>query len=198
MAAQTWVSSLATLSQPLENVSYEQHMQNSWVYRDLYAVRNIRPGFRYGLWRGLTLATFETYVTHGNTPWTLSHRSDASALKPASQMQKIHYPLPDGKLTFDRASSVYLSQVHHVEQQPCHLLINDRAAIEQNYHVYASAETRYCPAGVYEIAMVNQQPQLQINAQNCLHCKTCDIKDPQESILWTTPEGGGGPNYVWM
>lgn len=179
--------------------AYPEKVKQSWLAEELYKARNIRPGFRYGLWIGLFNAAFETYVSHGKSPWTLKNHADYSTLLPAAKAKKIEYPKPDGVLTFDRLSSVYLSNTYHEENQPCHLKLRDpKLAIEVNYRQYNSPETRYCPAAVYEIVEEEAGPRLQINAQNCIHCKTCDIKDPRQNILWCAPEGGGGPNYVSM
>ncbi|MFW2570626.1 electron transfer flavoprotein-ubiquinone oxidoreductase [Legionella sp. 29fVS95] len=179
--------------------AYPEKVKQSWLAEELYKVRNIRPGFRYGLWIGLFNAAFETYVSHGKSPWTLKNHADYSTLLPAAKAKKIEYPKPDGVLTFDRLSSVYLSNTYHEENQPCHLKLRDpKLAIDVNYRQYNSPETRYCPAAVYEIVEEEAGPRLQINAQNCIHCKTCDIKDPRQNILWCAPEGGGGPNYVSM
>ncbi len=179
--------------------TYPEKVKNSWLNDELYQVRNIRPGFRYGLWLGLANAAFETYVSRGKSPWTLKNHADYNTLLPADKAKKIDYPNPDGVLTFDKLSSVYLSNTYHEENQPSHLkLRNSLLAIRVNYEMYASPETRYCPAGVYEIIQDEQGPRLQINAQNCIHCKTCDIKDPRQNIVWKAPEGGGGPNYVDM
>lgn len=184
---------------PVELTSYSEKIKQSWISSELYAVRNIRPGFRYGLFAGLANAAFETYITQGKSPWTLANHADYATLKLASQSKKINYPKPDNILTFDLPSSVYLSNTYHDENQPSHLKLQSKAlAITVNYQQYASPETRYCPAGVYEIIQSEQGPTLQINAQNCIHCKTCDIKDPRQNIIWTAPEGGGGPNYVSM
>lgn len=183
----------------VENVDYDSAIKSSWVGEELYTVRNIRPGFRFGLWAGLAIAAFETYLSRGKIPWTLANHADHSRLKPAKNSLKIQYPPPDGIYTYDLLSSVYLSNTFHEENQPCHLKLKDRSlAISVNYYRYASPETRYCPAGVYEVVNGPHGLNLQINAQNCIHCKTCDIKDPKSNILWTAPEGGGGPNYVGM
>lgn len=183
----------------LELISYTHQFKRSWMADELQKVRNIRPGFRYGLIAGLANAAFETYVTQGKSPWTLANHADYQNLKSAEKSRKISYPKPDGKLTFDCLSSVYLTNTYHTENQPCHLHLRDpNLAISVNYELYASPETRYCPAGVYEIVHESTGPRLQINAQNCIHCKTCDIKDPRQNIVWTAPEGGGGPNYVGM
>jgi electron-transferring-flavoprotein dehydrogenase len=179
--------------------SYPQKVAKSWITKELYAVRNIRPGFRLGLIPGLINAAFETYISHGASPWTLKNHFDHRTLQRASKAPKINYPKPDGRLTFDKLSSVFLSNTYHEENQPCHLkLKKEQLALNVNLKLYASPETRYCPAGVYEIIEEEQGPRLQINAQNCIHCKTCDIKDPKQNIVWTPPEGGGGPNYTEM
>ncbi|WP_234731007.1 electron transfer flavoprotein-ubiquinone oxidoreductase [Acidocella facilis] len=178
--------------------AYPQKLEASWVWPELHQVRNIRPGFaKFGLYGGLINAALETYVFKGKAPWTLKNHADYSQLKKAKDCTPIDYPKPDGKLTFDRLSSVFLSNTNHEENQPAHLTLLDPAkAISVNYNEYASPETRYCPAGVYEIVGVEANaPQLQINAQNCVHCKTCDIKDPTQNINWVVPEGAGGPNY---
>lgn len=182
-----------------ELTAYTDHIKQSWVAEELYNVRNIRAGFRYGLFAGLANAAFETYITRGKSPWTLSNHADHLTLIPSQESPKIHYPKPDGVLTFDRLSSVYLTNTFHEENQPAHLTLRDKnIAIDVNYRGYASPETRYCPAAVYEIIEEESGPRLQINAQNCIHCKTCDIKDPRQNIVWKAPEGGGGPNYISM
>lgn len=192
------LTSIAT-THPVELYAYRQNIKNSWVTDELYRVRNIRPGFRHGLWFGLINAAFETYITRGKSPWTLKNHADHLSLQNAKLAPRITYPKPDGVLTFDKLSSVYLSNTYHEGNQPAHLILRQPArAIEVNYREYASPETRYCPAGVYEIVEDNAQPRLQINAQNCIHCKTCDIKDPGQNIVWKAPEGGGGPNYQGM
>ena len=183
----------------IELLSYPANVKQSWMADELYKARNIRPGFHHGLFAGLINAAFETYITKGKSPWTLNNRADYSTLKLANQSKKIPYPKPDGVLTFDLPSSVYLTNTYHEENQPVHLTLRDKSlAINVNYEDYASPETRYCPAGVYEIVQSPAGVRLQINAQNCIHCKTCDIKDPRKNIIWTAPEGGGGPNYVGM
>lgn len=180
--------------------SYSEKINQSWLKQELYAVRNIRPGFKYGLFPGLINAALETYVTRGYSPWTLKNHADHKSLIPAEKAKKINYPKPDGVLTFDKLSSVFLSNTFHEENQPCHLKLKQpKLAIEVNLNQYASPESRYCPAAVYEIIEdVEKGPRLQINAQNCIHCKTCDIKDPRQNIVWQAPEGGGGPNYSGM
>ena len=146
-------------------------------------------------------AALDTYVMRGRAPWTLRHpHADHTTLQDAATAAPIAYPKPDGLLTFDRLSSVFISNTNHAEDQPAHLVLRDPSrAISVNWERFRSPETRYCPAGVYEIVGAEEQaPRLQINAQNCVHCKTCDIKDPSQNIVWTTPEGGGGPNYPNM
>jgi electron-transferring-flavoprotein dehydrogenase len=176
-------------------------LEQSWVWDELYRVRNIRPSFRLGLWGGLAYSAFDTFVLRGRAPWTFHHHPDHTQLIRASQAQPIEYPRPDGKITFDRLSSVFISNTNHEEDQPSHLKLRDPAkAITVNYRLYDSPEQRYCPAGVYEIVQDTGtgEPRLQINAPNCVHCKTCDIKDPEQNIDWVVPEGGGGPNYPNM
>jgi electron-transferring-flavoprotein dehydrogenase len=171
------------------------------VWDELHRVRNIRPSFRWGLWGGITYSAIDTYVFQGKAPWTLRNHADHTALKPASRFRPIQYPKPDGKLTFDRLSSVFVSNTNHEENQPSHLQLKDpTVAIAVNLAEFDAPEQRYCPAGVYEIVRDpdGANPRLQINAQNCVHCKTCDIKDPTQNINWVVPQGGGGPNYPNM
>lgn len=179
---------------------YEKRFQASWLYRELHAARNIRPAFRWGLAAGAAYAALEQYLLKGRMPWTFKHHgSDAGSLKKAADCTPIDYPKPDGVLTFDRTSSVFLANTAHEENQPVHLRLHSlRRALDVNLKEYASPETRYCPAGVYEILEENGTARLQINAANCIHCKTCDIKDPTQNIIWTCPEGGSGPNYSAM
>jgi electron-transferring-flavoprotein dehydrogenase len=182
-----------------EPTSYPDKLRESWLWDELKTVRNIRPGFaKWGMWGGLLHAAVDTYVFRGKAPWTLHHpHPDHTSLSEADSVQPIVYPKPDGKLTFDRLSSVFISNTNHEENQPVHLQLRDpEKAITVNWAKYRSPETRYCPAGVYEIVGAEEgEPRLQINAQNCVHCKTCDIKDPTQNIDWVTPEGGGGPVY---
>jgi electron-transferring-flavoprotein dehydrogenase len=179
--------------------AYEERLRASWVWAELAAVRNVRPGFaRFGLWGGLAHAALDTYLFRGRAPWTLHHRHpDNTTLLPADAAPPIAYPKPDGVLTFDRLSSVFISNTNHEEDQPPHLRLQaPERAITLNWQRFRSPETRYCPAGVYEIVGAEEdKPSLVINAQNCVHCKTCDIKDPSQNIDWVVPEGGGGPNY---
>nr|WP_233586609.1 electron transfer flavoprotein-ubiquinone oxidoreductase [Legionella sp. km772] len=202
LAAETCFEALELETPPttqLELQSYSDKINTSWMGKELYSVRNIRPGFKYGLLPGLINAAFETYISKGKSPWTLSNHADHKSLTLACQAKKIAYPKPDGVITFDKLSSVFLSNTFHEENQPCHLTLKkERVAIDINLKDYASPESRYCPAAVYEIIEEPNGPRLQINAQNCIHCKTCDIKDPHQNIVWTPPEGGGGPNYTEM
>ncbi len=182
-----------------EAVSYEKNLKESWVYKELYKVRNIRPAFKFGFYWGLLYSAIDTYLLRGRAPWTFKHHSDHASLKPAKHYQPIDYPKPDGVLSFDRLTNVSFSGVNHEENQPAHLHLKDEAvAININHADYASPEERFCPAGVYEVVEENGEKRMQINAQNCVHCKTCDIKDPTQNINWVTPEGGGGPNYAMM
>ena len=178
---------------------YRTALEKSWLWDELYTVRNIRPSFRWGLWAALAYSALDTYVFRGRAPWTLHHHEDHLALKEARFCQKIEYLKPDGKVTFDKLSSVFISNTNHEENQPAHLKLKDATVpISINLAKYDSPEQRFCPAGVYEIVQENEQARLQINAQNCVHCKTCDIKDPTQNINWVVPEGGGGPNYPNM
>ncbi len=180
---------------------YRDALAASWVWPELHAVRNVRPGFRWGLWAGLAHAALDTYLWRGKAPWTLRHTADYLHLKKAAAASPIAYPKPDGVVTFDRLSSVFISNTNHEENQPAHLRLRaPERAIAVNYAIYDSPEQRYCPAGVYEIVADGDggKPRLQINAPNCVHCKTCDIKDPTQNIDWVVPEGGGGPNYPNM
>lgn len=179
-----------------ELFAYEKNIEQSWIYQELYTARNIRPAFRAGLLPGLAYAAIDTYLLRGKAPWTFKNHADYATLKPAKICKKIIYPKPDGKITFDKLSSVYLANTHYNENQPCHLqLKNPQLAIDVNYQIYASPETHYCPANVYEIIFTDDKPSLQINATNCVQCKTCDIKDPEQNINWVPPEGGDGPEY---
>ncbi len=150
---------------------------------------------------GLIYSAIDTFVFRGRAPWTLRHHEDHKMLKKASKAPRIKYPKPDGQVSFDRLSSVFISNTNHEENQPVHLILKDQSVpIEVNFAQYDAPEQRYCPAGVYEIVADDNEtaPRLQINAQNCVHCKTCDIKDPTQNINWVVPEGGGGPNYPNM
>lgn len=178
---------------------YAADMKKSWVWKELKKVRNIRPGFHNGLWAGLINAAFET-VTMGFAPWTLKNHADHEQLKPASECEKIEYPKPDGVISFDRLTSVSFSNTNHAEDQVVHLQLTDPGVpVDVNLKEYAGPSQRFCPAGVYEFTQDDAgNPQFQINSQNCVHCKTCDIKDPSQNINWTVPQGGDGPNYPNM
>jgi electron-transferring-flavoprotein dehydrogenase len=173
----------------------------SWVFDELYRVRNIRPSFRWGLFGAIAYSALDTYVLRGRAPWTLRNHADHTQLRKTSESQPIAYPKPDGKITFDRLSSVFVSNTNHEEDQLPHLRLRDPSVpIRVNLELYDAPEQRYCPAGVYEIVRDadGEHPRLQINAQNCVHCKTCDIKDPTQNIVWVAPQGGEGPVYPGM
>lgn len=184
--------------------AYPQAIKDSWLWQDLDQVRNIKPALsRFGTWGGMAYAGAELWLRHFNLrlPWTLSHgKADAASLKLATQATPIVYPKPDGKISFDRLSSIALSNIQHEENQPNHLRLKDTSIpIRINLPQFNAPEQRYCPAGVYEILQNSAgESSLTINAQNCIHCKTCDIKDPEQNINWVTPEGGSGPCYVGM
>jgi electron-transferring-flavoprotein dehydrogenase len=200
LAAEAIVEALAGAT-PDVLETYPAALERSWVYEELSRARNIRPAFaKFGLWGGLAYAGLDTYLLRGRAPWTFGHHPDHESLKEAAAAPRIDYPKPDGVLTFDRLSSVYLSNTNHEEDQPSHLRLADpKVAVEHNLARYGGPEARYCPAGVYEFVGVEEgQPKLVVNAQNCVHCKTCDIKDPRQNITWVTPEGGGGPVYAMM
>ena len=191
----------ALLRNSEEASSYQQKLQESWLWKELYKVRNIRPSFSKGFVAGMVYSAIDTYILKGNAPWTFKHHADHLQLREAKSSQKIEYPNPDNLISFDKNSSVYLSSTNHEENQPVHLQLIDRETpIRVNLKKYDSPEQRYCPAGVYEIVQTEDDsaPYLQINSQNCVHCKTCDIKDPTQNIRWVAPEGGGGPNYPNM
>lgn len=185
-----------------ECTDYSANLKASWLWDDLSKVRNIRPAFRFGLWPALIYAAIDTYLFRGRAPWTLHHHQpDNETLKKASDCQPINYPKHDNKITFDLPTSVYLAHVAYEEDQPYHLKLKNRhqVPIDINLKEYASPETRYCPAGVYEILRNEQnEPRLMINGGNCIHCKACDIKDPTQNIRWTPSEGGSGPQYEIM
>ena len=198
LAADAALAALAAGAPPVLD-AYPRSLEASWIWDELYRVRNLRPAFRWGLWAGLAYAAIDTYLLRGRAPWTFRHHPDHVGLHKAGASAPIAYPKPDGRLTFDRLSSVFLSNTNHEEDQPAHLKLKDPArATAVNLAEYAGPEARYCPAGVYEFVVSADGPRLQINAQNCVHCKTCDIKDPTQNIDWVVPEGGGGPNYTNM
>ena len=201
VAAEAIFESLDAIAPGHEPASYGDKLQDSWLWTELYKVRNIRPGFSKGLWFGMANAAIDTYILRGRAPWTMHHHADHITLKKADEAPRIAYPKPDGEISFDRNSSVFMSGTNHEENQPAHLTLKDSSVpIAHNLALYDAPEQRYCPAGVYEIVREDDgsNPRLQINAQNCVHCKTCDIKDPSQNITWVTPEGGGGPNYPNM
>ena len=201
LAAEAVFDQVASDQPTAEAVSYAQKLEKSWLWKELYKVRNIRPSFNRGFYFGMMYAALDTYILRGHAPWTFKHHEDHKALKKADEAPKIVYPKPDGIVSFDRNSSVFLSGTNHEENQPAHLTLKDATVpIAHNLALYDAPEQRYCPAGVYEIVREDDgsNPRLQINAQNCVHCKTCDIKDPTQNIRWVTPEGGGGPNYPNM
>ncbi len=179
---------------------FDEKFHQSWAGKELKNARNVRPSFKYGLKFGMILSGIDQILLRGKAPWTLSHsEADHLSLKKKINAKKIDYPKPDNILTFDRLTNVSYSSTYHEENQPCHLQLKDtNLPISNNYQLFDSPEQRYCPAGVYEIVNENGDPKLNINAQNCIHCKTCDIKDPMQNINWITPEGGGGPNYTNM
>ncbi len=185
-----------------ELAAYPKAYESSWLHDELYRARNFKPWMNKGLLIGTLMAGMDQKLFGGKAPWTLhAHKTDAQKTKPAAQCKRIDYPKPDNKLSFDRLSSVFLSSTNHEENQPCHLTLKDPTVpIKTNLAIYDAPEQRYCPAGVYEIVREGDgsNPRLQINAQNCVHCKTCDIKDPTQNIVWVNPEGGGGPNYPNM
>ena len=200
IAAEALVETLnAAQGYGAECLGYREKLEKSWMWAELKKVRNIRPGFHYGLWIGLINAAWET-LTMGLSPWTLRNHADWAQLKKAKDCAKIDYPKPDGVLTFDLLTSVSFSNTHHAEDQPVHLKLRDPSIpIKVNLPEYDEPAQRYCPAGVYEIVKDEQgAPKFQINSQNCVHCKTCDIKDPSQNIDWTVPQGGDGPNYPNM
>ncbi|MEK9672722.1 MAG: electron transfer flavoprotein-ubiquinone oxidoreductase [Rhodospirillaceae bacterium] len=200
LAAEAVSAALSAGASPADGLpSYTEAVKNSWVWQELYRARNMRPNFHWGMWAGLILGAIDTFLFFGHAPWTLRNRADHSALKKAKDCKPIDYPKPDGKLTFDKLSSVQLTGTFHEEEQPCHLTLKDAAVpMVVNWADYNGPEARFCPAGVYEYVEVDNQMKFQINGQNCIHCKTCDIKDPTQNIDWVTPQGGEGPNYQNM
>ena len=185
-----------------ELAEYPQAFRSSWLYEELHRARNFKPWMSKGLYGGTLMVGVDQVVFGGRAPWTLHHQhADHETLVKRQEATPIEYPRPDGVITFDRLSSVFISNTNHNEDQPVHLTLRDPAVpIQINLELYDAPEQRYCPAGVYEIVRDadGANPRLQINAQNCVHCKTCDIKDPTQNIVWVTPEGGGGPNYPNM
>lgn len=204
MAAEATFEAIAANRQHDELSAYPEAFENSWLYKELHQARNWKRWFKWGIVGG-TLGTGIEYwllprLGIKSPPWTLgASQADHLYLKPASECPRIEYPKPDGKLTFDRLSSVFISNTNHEEKQPAHLTLKDASVpVKVNLATYAGPEARYCPAGVYEFVQQDDVDKLVINAQNCVHCKTCDIKDPTQNIVWVTPEGSGGPNYSGM
>ena len=200
LAAQAAVTALSENRSADVLAAYPSAFKNSWLYTELNQARNFKPWMSKGLYLGTLMVGLEQKVLGGNMPWTIHVKhADHECLEPAAQHQAIYYPKPDGKISFDRLSSVFISNTNHAENQPIHLTLKDASVpVNLNLNTYAGPEQRYCPAGVYEYIEKEGQQQLQINSQNCVHCKTCDIKDPSQNIVWITPEGGGGPNYGSM
>src|SRR6185437_5758694 len=204
LAADAAFDALVADRQHDELSAYPQAFETSWLHDELKLSKNFKQWFK----KGQTVATLMTGIEQWllpklgvrNPPWTLRHSiPDHACLEPASKHTRIAYPKPDGVLTFDRLSSVFLSSTNHDENQPSHLTLKDASIpVKVNLAEYAGPEARYCPAGVYEFVGDGNDARLQINAQNCVHCKTCDIKDPTQNIVWVTPQGGGGPNYSGM
>jgi electron-transferring-flavoprotein dehydrogenase len=205
LAAEAAFEALTASRQQDELSAYPAAFENSWLYKELRQARNWKKWFKWGIWGGTIGTGIEYWLLPklgiSNPPWTLkATKADHLYLKPAAECAQITYPKPDNTLTFDRLSSVFISNTNHEEHQPAHLTLKDASVpVNVNLSKYAGPESRYCPAGVYEfVKNENGADRLQINAQNCVHCKTCDIKDPTQNIIWVTPEGGGGPNYVGM
>lgn len=201
VAAETLIDAFCAADAAAPPEAYDSRFLKSWAYTEMHRSRNFGPALhRFGLYLGAAFNLLDQTVFSGRLPLTLHDRkADHECLKPAARCQEIDYPKPDGALSFDRLSSVFISNTNHEEDQPCHLrLADDSVPIETNLNLYAAPEQRYCPAGVYEIVTEDGLPRLRINAQNCVHCKTCDIKDPSGNISWAPPEGGGGPNYPGM
>ena len=200
LAAEAAFDAIAAERAQDELSAYTKAFEQSWLHEELHVARNFKPWMSKGLYTGTLMVGIDQLIFRGKAPWTLHHtHADHECLKPASECQPIVYPKPDGTLTFDRLSSVFISNTNHNEHQPAHLTLkNADIPTQVNLAQYAGPESRYCPAGVYEYVGESGQQRLQINAQNCVHCKTCDIKDPTQNIVWVTPEGGGGPNYPNM
>ena len=185
------------LNQQKDLANYDEKFNKSWVYEELYAARNVKPSFSWGLLLGIIFTGLDQIIFRGKLPFTLRHKhADHETLKDAKDMPKIDYPKPDNKITFDKTSSVYLTGTNHAENQPVHLRLKD-PNLPTNYTLqkYDEPAQKYCPVGVYEVQVVNGSSKFVINSQNCIHCKTCDIKEPSQNITWVTPEGGGGPKY---
>ena len=201
LAAETLIEQLSAETQAPEPAAFGDRFNNSDLFQELHQSRNFSSGFhKFGFWMGSALVFIEQNIFRGKFPLTFHDRTeDHAQLKNAAVCNKIEYPKPDGTITYDKLSSVFLSNTNHAEDQPCHLKLTDESVpLQQNLPVYDEPAQRYCPAGVYEVVEEEGQKRFQINAQNCVHCKTCDIKDPAQNITWVVPEGGGGPNYPAM
>jgi electron-transferring-flavoprotein dehydrogenase len=201
LAAEDVFAKLADDQQESGAASFDHAVKQSWVYSELHRARNFGPALhKFGTFFGAAFAFIDQNIFRGKLPITLRNpHADNDALKKASDVPVIEYEKPDGIISFDRLSSVFLSSTNHEEDQPSHLkLKDDSIPVAYNLPQFDEPAQRYCPAGVYEIVVESDQPKFQINAQNCVHCKTCDIKDPKQNIVWTVPEGGGGPNYSGM
>lgn len=200
LAANAAFDALQADRQHDELSAYAEAFEASWLHEELHRARNVKNLLKKGAY-GSPWVWTDQVLLRGKAPWTLRHSTpDHACLRPAAEFTPINYPKPDGKLTFDRLSSVFISNTNHAEDQPIHLTLKDaQVPVNVNLAKYAGPEARYCPAGVYEFVKTEEgADRLQINAQNCVHCKTCDIKDPTQNIVWVTPEGGGGPNYSSM
>ena len=202
LAAEAAFDALAAETPSAELTAYPEAFKSSWLHEELHKARNFKPWMSKGLYTGTLMVGIDQVLFRGRAPWTLHHdHADHETLRRKTECTPIVYPKPDGVITFDRMSSVFISNTNHNEDQPVHLTLKDATvSVNVNLELYDAPEQRYCPAGVYEIVRDDNgaNPRLQINAQNCVHCKTCDIKDPTQNIVWVTPEGGGGPNYPNM
>ena len=202
LAAESAFDALAAETPSAELTAYPEAFKSSWLHEELHKARNFKPWMSKGLYTGTLMVGIDQVLFRGRAPWTLHHdHADHETLRRKTECTPIVYPKPDGVITFDRMSSVFISNTNHNEDQPVHLTLKDATvSVNVNLELYDAPEQRYCPAGVYEIVRDDNgaNPRLQINAQNCVHCKTCDIKDPTQNIVWVTPEGGGGPNYPNM
>ena len=201
MVAEAAFDALASSREHDELTAYPAAFEQSWLHTELNKARNFKQWFKKGRTIATVMTGIEQFVLRGNVPWTIHRtKADHECLKPAAECIRLEYPKPDGKLTFDRLSSVFISNTNHEENQPIHLTLKDASVpVNINLATYAGPEQRYCPAGVYEyVKQDDGSDRLQINAQNCVHCKTCDIKDPTQNIVWVTPQGGEGPVYTNM
>lgn len=210
--ALTTSKSSSSEQQPIELLDYESQLKSSWVWDELYRVRNVRPSFNTswgGSYAGIMYSGIDQLLFRGRAPWTFKHRGrpDHEQMKFAMDCQPIEYPKPDGVFSFDLLDNVSRTGTYHEEDQPSHLILKSPdLQVDHNWKLYGGPESRFCPAGVYEYLPIYEDStnpdtsyrgmKFQINAQNCIHCKTCDIKDPSQNIQWTVPEGGGGPNYT--